>query len=92
MCDLSIENDEITCEVQIRINERCSKVNRFKGISMDISSEGQQLLQKVMSLPLSIENLDVVARMLSSNICENYFAILAKHTEGKRINMDKMMI
>ena len=28
--------------------------------------------------------------MLSSNICENYFSTLAKHTEGKRINMDKM--
>ena len=38
--DLSIENDEIPCEVQIKINERHSNISRFKGISMNISAEG----------------------------------------------------
>ena len=56
---------------------------------MGISTTGQLTFQKAMSSHLSIENVNKVSRMLSSNICENYFAILAKHMEGKRINMDE---
>ena len=43
-----------------------------------------------MSNRLSIENVDKVARMLSSNICENYLAMLAKYIEGKGIDMGKL--
>ena len=57
---------------------------------MSISAKGQSALQKVTSSRLSIENLDEVSRVLSSNICEKCFEILAKYVEGKRTNMGKM--
>ena len=57
---------------------------------MDISAKGQIILQRVISSRLSIENIGKVAKMLSSNACDHYFTILAKHAEGKRMNLDKM--
>ena len=44
----------------------------------------------MISSHLTIENADKVAKMLSSSICEHYFAILEKYTEGKRVNLGKM--
>ena len=72
------------------INEKPSQVRRFKGMNMEISVRGKLILQKVTSSHFSVENVDKVSRILSSKICENYFATLAKCMEGKRINMDKM--
>ena len=46
---LSSENDELTSDVKLKTNERCSKVSRFKGEIMDISVKGQQMFQKVTS-------------------------------------------
>ena len=33
-------------------------------------------------------NIDEIAKLLSSNVCENYFSCLTKYTQGKRINVD----
>ena len=38
---------------------------------------------------LSNDNLDKVVKILSSNLYENYFSVLVKFTEGKRISTDK---
>ena len=57
---------------------------------MDVSAKGQIILRRVISSRLPIENADKVAKMLSSNVFEHCFAILAKCAEGKRINLDKM--
>ena len=47
-------------------------------------------MQKVIPSRFSVENMGNVARILGSNICENYFEIIGKFTEGKRIDLDKM--
>ena len=63
-------------------------MSRFKGVTMDMSTKGKEKLIKVISSRLSIENLDKVFKILSSNLCENYFSMIVKFTEGKRLNTD----
>ena len=57
---------------------------------MDISVKVKLTFQNATSSRFSVENVDKASRMLSSNISENYFATLAKHTEDKRINLHNM--
>ena len=59
---------------------------------MGISSKVQIIMQKVMLSRLSIVNTNKVIKILSSNICEHYFATLAKSTEGKRMSIGKGII
>ena len=70
------------------IEKKYCEISRFKGEIMDLSCEGQDILTKVILSRITIENINSIAEILSSNRCENYFSVLVKYTEGKRINMD----
>ena len=55
---------------------------------MDISVSGQNLLSKIILSRITTENIDRISSILSSNVCENYFSMLSKFTNGKRKNVD----
>ena len=70
------------------VEEKYSAVSRFKGTAMNISTSGQHELKSVISKRLTEKNVDKVAELMSSNLCELYFGVLTKFTEGKRLNVD----
>ena len=55
---------------------------------MDISERGQIELKKVILKRVTQDNIDRLTNIMSSNLCELYFGILTKFTEGKRRNVD----
>ena len=55
---------------------------------MNISLNGQKRLIKIISTRLTGLNIDEIAKLLSSNVCENHFSCLTKYTQGQRINVD----
>ena len=76
-------------EIKDEINKQYAGVSRFRGQTMDISIIGQTSMKKVISSRLSAANVDKLASVLSSNVCENYFGILVKFSQGKRLNLDQ---
>ena len=89
-CGLVNEKKDLLSEIQLKIDEKHANTSRFKGASMDVSAKDHIILQRAISSCLPIENADKVAKMLSSNARDHCLAILAKCTEGKRINLDKI--
>ena len=65
------------------VEEQYAKISRFKGWCMDISERGQIELKKVILKRITQDNIDRLANIMSSNLCELYFGILTKFTEGK---------
>ena len=59
---------------------------------MDISERGQNELKKVIMKRITQDNINRLANIMSSNLCELYFGILTKFTEGKRLNVDFITI
>ena len=55
---------------------------------MDISLTGQNEMKKVITSRLNSTNLDKLAAILNSNVCENYFGVLVKFSQSKRLNLD----
>ena len=84
------EKNNLSTEIRLKINEACSKASRLKDTIMGISSKGKITLQKAMPSSLSIESIEKVEKMISSNICEHYFTALTKHAEVKRASIVKM--
>ena len=68
------------------IKARYSEISRFKGKSMDLSIAGQSVLIEIITARLGEVNIDTVGKILSSNVCENYFSVLTKYSHGKRLN------
>ena len=64
-----------------------SKEGRFKGKLMSLSVIGQEKVTKVLTSRVGPLNVDRIARIMSSNRCENFFSMLTKHSEGKRIHL-----
>ena len=56
---------------------------------MDVSLIGQNELKQVIMKRLTPKNVDKVAELMTSNLCELYFGVLAKFTEGKHLNVDQ---
>ena len=75
-------------EIKEMIEEKYAKQSRFKGSYMDISLNGQNELKTVIKKRLNEKNLDRIAKILSSNCCEQYFGCLVKYSQGKRLNQD----
>ena len=46
-------------------------------------------VSKVITSRLNADNIDRLASILSSNCCEQYFGILVKYSQEKRLNLDK---
>ena len=76
-------------DLRSSVNEKYACVSRFCGKTMDISTNGQMALTKVIQSRLNVDNIDRLASILSSNCCEQYFGILVKYSQGKRLNLDK---
>ena len=55
---------------------------------MDLSEYGIEILQKEMSKRFNLKNIDKLAQMACSNSCEGFFSVLAKFSEGKRLNLE----
>ena len=71
--------------VAAEVNNRYSQQSRFKGVTMSMSSRAQDLVMHELLKRLTPDNIDSVAKLFSSNLDENYFGMLIKHTEGKRL-------
>ena len=76
-------------EIKEEINQQYAEVRCFRGQTMDISIIGQNSMKKVISSRLSAANVDKLASILSSNVCENHFGILVKFSQGKYLNLDQ---
>ena len=79
-----LDSDEL-CKLVIA---KYAQKGRFKGQYMSISEAGQNVLIKIIVARLNGINIDIVAKILSSNVCENYFSVLTKFSHGKRKNGD----
>ena len=75
--------------IQIEINTLYAKESRFRGSTMNISLVGHLEMRKMISKRSTIENTNKLASILSANLCENYFGILVKYSQGKIINLDQ---
>ena len=71
-----------------RINKSYAEQSRFKGTTMLLSSIGQKELSTVICKRINAQNVVNVSKVMSSNLCENYYSCLTKYTEGKRLNVD----
>ena len=79
---------KLSTELHKKIEERYSKVSRFQGRSMNISLIGQNEIKTIISSRITVDNIDKLAEIMSSNLCELYFGVLNKFSEGKRLNLD----
>ena len=55
------------------VKEQYAKICRFEGQCMDISERGQIELQTVTLKRICQDNIDRLANIMSSNLCELYF-------------------
>ena len=67
------ENESIFWEA---IEKYYCAISRFKGETMDLSSEGQDILTQVILSRTTRGNIGSIAEILSSNGCENCFSVL----------------
>jgi uncharacterized pyridoxal phosphate-containing UPF0001 family protein len=44
-------------------------------------------VKKAITSCIDRSNVDRIARVMTSNLCENYFSILVKFSQGKRLNL-----
>ena len=84
--DESAKKNDI--ELISEINQQYALSSRFSGKTMDISFAGQEILCNIILSRITLDNIDRIARILSSNVCENYFSMLTQFTHGKRKNTD----
>ena len=67
-----------------------SQQGRFKGrILVVVDAIGQKKLQSVIQSRINEETIDRVSQVLTTNFCENFFMILTKYSEGKRLNFNQ---
>jgi hypothetical protein len=56
---------------------------------MGIPADSRQQLEAIIKDKIKRENIERLARMMCSNLCENYMGCLVKYTEGKRLNFSQ---
>lgn len=71
-----------------QVKEEHAKGSRFKGRYMALSTRGTAVLQEIFLSRFKEGNVDRVAKLCSSNDCENFFGRVAKLSEGKRLNLE----
>jgi len=64
-----------------------AKVSRFKGASLSIHREARNKVIHVIMQRVNLKNVDRLAMAMSSNLCEQYFSMLVKFSQGKRLNL-----
>ena len=90
MVRITWENEKVLNpdELAELVLSKYAQKGRFKGQYMSISVAGQNVLIKIISTRLNGISIAIVAKILSSNVCENYFSVLTKFSHGKRKNGD----
>jgi hypothetical protein len=74
-------------ELAKRVSERSCHESRFKGKYMSMDQEGKEMCIQAIQSRVNKNNIDQLAKILSSNICECYFSVLVKFSHGKRLNL-----
>ena len=64
-----------------------AKEGRFRGKFMSMDKESMAKVANVIRSRVDKMNVDRIALLMSSNLCENYFSCLIKFSEGKRLNL-----
>jgi hypothetical protein len=64
-----------------------SKESRFQGKYMSMDNASIEKVKKAITSRIDRSNVDRIARVMSSNLCENYFSVLVKFSQGKRLNL-----
>jgi len=54
---------------------------------MSMDNASMEKVTKVIMSRIDRSNVDQIARVMSSNLCENYFSIMVKFSQGKRLNL-----
>ena len=87
-----VDHDGVIPEEVIlqQTNKLYSKNARFRGKLLSLDAVAQKKVQNVISSRLNEKNVDRVAKLMSSNRCENFFSVLVKYTEGKRLNLSQL--
>lgn len=71
------------------LKKEYAKGARFRGRRLSVNAKGQQYLMKIIASRVSEKNVDRLAKIRSSNVCENFFSCLSKFSHGKRLNLDQ---
>jgi sRNA-binding protein len=74
-------------EIAKRVSERFCGESRFKGKYMSMDHEGKEMCMLAIQSRVDKQNIDRLARILSTNVCECYFNVLVKFSHGKRLNL-----
>lgn len=68
--------------------EYASTAIRFGGRCMELSYDGVRVIQAELMRRFNDKNIDKIAEMSCSNDCEGFYSVLAKFSEGKRLNLE----
>jgi hypothetical protein len=69
------------------IDKRYAKESRFQGKYMSMDDASMEKVTKAITSRIDSSNVDRIARVMSSNLCENYFSVMVKFSQGKRLNL-----
>jgi hypothetical protein len=72
---------------KLELTDAYVKCSRFKGAILGAKGAGRSKHEKVIQDRINAKNIAKVARAFTSNFCENFFMILTKYSQGKRINL-----
>ena len=81
--------DYSPADLQAAVNTEYANVSQFCGEITDLSISRKLPLKQFISSRLNVDNIDCLASILRSNCREQYFGILGKYSQGKRLNLDK---
>ena len=56
---------------------------------MDVNLIGQIEMKKFISKQLTVENVDELASIISSNCCNNHYGVFVKCLQANILNMDR---
>jgi RNA-binding protein YhbY len=77
--------EEIIHDNRKEINKDYASKARFKGKQMSMGKAAREKVYQEINKRLDATNIDKVAIAMSSNKCENFFSVLTKYTQGKRL-------
>jgi len=79
------ESGDATPVSEKAVQKEYAKVARFGGKLLSVGEAGQKRLSKVITSRVMEKNINRLAFILSSNLSENFFGMLIKYSEGKRL-------
>ena len=71
-----------------QIHAEHAATGRFRGKAMGLSDHGIHVIKRVLFRRFDAKSVVSVAQCLSSNPAEGFFGIVAKFSQGKRLNLE----